>query len=209
MSGLESTARSSWVCASMNPGATMSPEASILVVASICRSRVIADRNDTVAGDGNVEVDTGRARTIDDIAGMDEEIAGLRKGRHSEGLHDRVLSAPGPHEAATVDGFDFASARRVRREARRPCRQSGCITIRWDVDMIGVRSRDRLSHAAGFRNLQSGPFTGYAGDRALGAPPPRRAHGSRGYGTRSPNPTAPARTRFLEATSLLSRPACP
>ena len=41
---------------------------------------VIADRNDTVAGDGNVEVDTGRARTIDDIAGMDEEIAGPQEG---------------------------------------------------------------------------------------------------------------------------------
>ena len=39
MSGPDSTARSSWVWASMNPGATTRPEASILLVASMCRSR--------------------------------------------------------------------------------------------------------------------------------------------------------------------------
>ena len=41
---------------------------------------VIADRDNAVAGDGNVEVDTGGARAVDDIAGVNQQIARARSG---------------------------------------------------------------------------------------------------------------------------------
>ena len=68
---------------------------------------VVADRDDAVAGHRNVEVGTGRTRSVDDVAGVDQEIARGRNSGHWEILHEGALSVPAPHGQAAGDGARF------------------------------------------------------------------------------------------------------
>ena len=94
------------------------------------RIEVIADRDDAVAGDRDVEVDTGSARAVDDIAGVNQQIARGRNGRHSVVLQDGPLFAPNLHGSATFESTRLRSgAARPRRDAEQ-CLQFICHTVR-------------------------------------------------------------------------------
>ena len=82
---------------------------------------VIADCDDAVAGDGNVEVDTGRARTVDDIAGVNQQIACGRSIGHSMALHEGSMSAPHPHGPARADRARLRSGAARPGTCAKPC----------------------------------------------------------------------------------------
>ena len=68
----------------MNPGATISPRASMTLRALAAGPSDLADRRDPVSADGDVALEPGIPRPVDDPAAADEHVPGLR--RSSRGL---------------------------------------------------------------------------------------------------------------------------
>ena len=89
---------------------------------------VIAERGDAVAGDGDVEVDSGSARAVDDIAGVNQQITRGGHGRHSVVLQNGPLFAADLQGPATVESnrLQLGVARPSR--GSKPCVQCICYT---------------------------------------------------------------------------------
>ena len=102
---------SEWVCRSMNPGATISDEASMTLACRLDLER--ADRDDPIAAHGQIGLSSGRAGAVDQRAPLQDEIGDDTRPALSTGGFDS-LAGVSPHAIATTHIEDATVSSRVR-----------------------------------------------------------------------------------------------
>ena len=109
IAGVASSARSSWVCTSMKPGATQSPATSIS-----CRPLPRgngADRRDAVAGDRDIGACRRRAGAVEHTAAAQDQIIGRHRAAHAlAAMASTSTSSPGRARALMTSRVEAGRA---------------------------------------------------------------------------------------------------